>query len=175
MHGEIDFTTGLDEIFTVQANKSRFDITGELFDLLREVIEPILDRVYRDHDSDVELGLKLTEDVKPNPSDEAIRRVAARLPMPPYKDEKEKATADEIRKGKLAAAVSKITSELQVPLSEARLNLEQAAKNGDFEDEIAFDAEVRSLEEKLELMIEALEKNWGTRQPARFDEKPSAA
>lgn len=172
MHGEIDFTTGLDEIFTVQANKSRFDITGELFDLLREVIEPILDRVYRDHDSDVALGLKLTEDVKPNPSDEAIRRVAARLPMPPYKDEKEKATADEIRKSKLAAAVSKITSELQVPLNEARINLEQATRNGDFEDEIAFDAEVRSLEEKLEQMIEALEKKWGTRQPARIDEKP---
>ena len=47
-----------------------------------------------------------------NPSDEAIRRVAARRNAS-YKDEKEKATADEIRKGSQAAAVSKITSELQ--------------------------------------------------------------
>ena len=70
MHGEIDFSVGLDEIFTIQANKSRFDITGELHDLLREVIEPT-NRVKKINDSDVKLGLKLAEEINANPADEA--------------------------------------------------------------------------------------------------------
>ena len=78
--------------------------------------------------------------------------------MPPYKDENEKKKADQIRKDKLESAVSKLTSELQVPLNEAKLNLEEATQK-EISKMKSYSAEVRSLEEKLEQMIEALEKN----------------
>ena len=55
MHGEINFTPGLDEIFTIQANKSRYDISGNLLDDLRGIVEPILAKVGKDHNEDVQI------------------------------------------------------------------------------------------------------------------------
>jgi hypothetical protein len=172
MHGEIDFTTGIDELFTVQANKSRFDISGDLFDLLRETIEPILNKVRDDHNKDVDLGLKLKEEIESNPSDEAIRRVAGRLPMPPNLTDDVIKQANNIRQAKLDAAMEKVKSDINVPLENAKVNLAKAKDRGDEERELIHTSEVAALKERLSQLTEALEKKWNSRQPARIREAP---
>jgi len=170
MHGEINFTPGLDDIFTVQANKSKFDIAGSLLDDIRDIIEPVLDKVRRDHDADVELGLKLNEEIDVNPADEAIRRVAGRLPIPPGLGKDEVNNANEIRKIKFTDALEELKKDIMQPLEKIEAKLELAREVGDENTELIHAAEVHALKERLALMTEALQKKWETRQPARVRE-----
>ena len=81
---EIHFPNELDHLFGIQQNKSRFDLDGNLSDIVREIVRDILEQVQRDVNDAAKESTKLRASIGATPVEEDIKKVAPRLPTPTY-------------------------------------------------------------------------------------------
>jgi len=178
-HGEIDFDQGLDELFSVQANKSRYSIDGDLLDLIRGRVEGVFTKLKEDHEKDSALGQGDDGEEPEGPVDRIVRAASPRLPTPGSSHSDEGAR---IRARNLERAMDQISAEYDEPIEEARKRADEASRKAiecSDEDLAAShrmeaeeaEAEEAALIERREEWFGRVTRIWETRQPVRISKE----
>ena len=117
MRGEVEFDSGLDDLFRVRTNKSRLAITPLLSSLLENSVGPTLAKVKRDHEEDSFDQIKQFKDIDIETQAESLARQASHLlPSPPItEDEMERAT--EHRRLEMERAIEDTTKKIDVEIN----------------------------------------------------------
>jgi len=164
MKGEINFPVCLDDLFTVQANKSRFDLKPALKTLLKTHLKPYTDMVVRDVRS------------KPPKEDNAgAQPVAERLakqlrPLLPQAkiDAEEQQQGKEVRQKMRNLFVTEAQQESQPLMKQLQQDLSDAKDPQSKEDA---KAAIKEAQDHLGEMIRRIENRWDTASGIRILEE----
>lgn len=166
MKGEINFPVCLDHFFTVQANKSRFDLTSDLRTLLKTHLKPYTDKVQNDV-----LERQRNPNIDTRDSHPVAERLAKQLrpllPQPKLKPE-EHAKGAEVRQQMRDLFVKEVQVEAQPVIKQLEQDLADAKDPQSKEDA---KAAIKEAEDRLKEMILRVERRWDTTAGVRILEE----
>lgn len=168
IHGEINFPLILDQFFSIQTNKSRYNVRKDLQDALKIHLKEIHQAAYNDHQKDGFIS-DLVKDIEPRiPTAEVIgKKVAPLLPKPQI-SEKEQEKALELRKEISAKELKKFSEKMKPKISEVENRLESAINEGNegLIEQLKYDLDV--LSETQKEWLARIDSRWETSSPNRI-------
>ena len=168
MHGDIDFPVCLDDLFTIQTNKSRFAVPPKVKDILKRHLKPYMDQVYNDVKSAEQQKAKVDEALGEEPLAERLaRKVRPMLPQAPV-DEEAIAKGEQVRVQMRDLFVTAVEGDFAPELERLRRAL------GTSRDEVEREeaqAAVDEAERRLEEMIARVRHRWSSASGARILEQ----
>ena len=168
MHGEFEIDSGLDQVFKVRTNKSKFSISPKLRNLLRDEVESTLLQIGKDHEKDDRLESEIEALESGETEAERLgREAAAHLPRPPL-DEAALAVANQLREEARVVEEERAKQKIEPSIEEARQNLKQAQEDSDFAAADAAEASIRRLQDRLDRWVERIGRRFASRAPARI-------
>jgi len=164
MKGEINFPVCLDHLFTVQANKSRFDLVADLRTLLKTHLKPYTDLAQAEAKS----SKSLPENAGGQPVAERLaKQLRPLLPQPKLKPE-EQAKGAEVRQQMRDLFVKEVQEETQPVIKQLEQDLADAKDSQSKEDA---KAAIKEAKDRLEEMILRVERRWDTTAGIRILEE----